>query len=230
QLKQCQPSLRRIFFSGIHPTFRQPPLSKHLATVGRKKFPLTGRSLQQNPAQPLKKAKNGLFTNGETATQRRDEVTDKQHTWLALCTARNNNKTFSVELKSYGGTNTSGQTDPGGECSQEAEDARPTTSGDESHTCDQCERTFATKSRLTVHKRIHADVKLYRCDECGTSFCRSSSLKRHRLLHSGIKPHVCDECGLAFTWLPSLRKHQLSHSGSKTFCCDLLKNRELGGS
>lgn len=25
-----------------------------------------------SPAQPLKKAKNGLFTNGETATQRRD--------------------------------------------------------------------------------------------------------------------------------------------------------------
>ncbi|XP_005750056.1 zinc finger protein 85-like [Pundamilia nyererei] len=108
-----------------------------------------------------------------------------------------------------------GQTDPGGECSQEAEDARPTTSGDESHTCDQCERTFATKSRLTVHKRIHADVKLYRCDECGTSFCRSSSLKRHRVIHSGLRPYTCEQCGKTFNQMSILERHRLLHSGIK---------------
>ena len=32
--------------------------------------------------------------------------------------------------------------------------------------CDVCKKSFKYKSRLTIHKRIHSEVKPYKCEMC----------------------------------------------------------------
>ena len=74
--------------------------------------------------------------------------------------------------------------------------------------CDQCHRSYGTKSRLTTHKfNTHRQVK---CEECGQQICSAFMLRRHKATVHGIKPtnvHQCQHCPLFYTLKSQLLKH-----------------------
>ena len=78
--------------------------------------------------------------------------------------------------------------------------------------CDQCHRSYGTKSRLKVHKRnMHQRIK---CDECGQEICNTFILKRHKATVHGTRPtdvFQCDYCPLFYNRKSALDKHLLKH-------------------
>ena len=74
--------------------------------------------------------------------------------------------------------------------------------------CDECDRNYATKRKLTNHKQlVHQRVK---CDECGKEICNSFILKRHKASVHGITPkdaYQCEKCTSFFSTQTSLDKH-----------------------
>ena len=92
-------------------------------------------------------------------------------------------------------------------------------SGEKPFACNQCEKTFAVKSRLTYHLRIHSGEKPFACNQCEKTFAQKGHLTRHLLLHSGVKPFGCSQCAKRFTQKSSLTSHLLIHSGEKPFAC-----------
>jgi KRAB domain-containing zinc finger protein len=58
---------------------------------------------------------------------------------------------------------------------------------DKLHKCDQCARSFAQKSRLVAHIRVHTGDKPYKCDQCEKSFSQKRGLDRHISVHISNK-------------------------------------------
>ena len=51
--------------------------------------------------------------------------------------------------------------------------------------CNVCNKSFARRSYLTVHQRIHSNIRPYRCHICGCAFYRGDHLVRHRAKQHG---------------------------------------------
>lgn len=72
-------------------------------------------------------------------------------------------------------------------------------SHEKKYSCDECQKTFATQSQVTMHKTsMHSDVRPYVCD-CGKAFKLKGALDKHRkYTHTKelVRPtYFCDECG-----------------------------------
>jgi len=82
--------------------------------------------------------------------------------------------------------------------------------GEKPFVCEMCGKGFINKNRMSSHMKKHGP-KTEECDECHKTFKTKSILKKHKLLHSGEKPHKCEKCGKAFMWFTSYKLHRNNH-------------------
>ncbi|KAJ8274111.1 hypothetical protein COCON_G00087360 [Conger conger] len=87
------------------------------------------------------------------------------------------------------------------------------------HKCSECEKTFKSKSRLTVHRRTHTGERPYQCSQCGASFGTSGNLMSHQRSHTGERPYQCSHCGKSFIHSSHLVTHQRTHTGERPYHC-----------
>lgn len=75
--------------------------------------------------------------------------------------------------------------------------------------CDICSKTFAKKTYLVAHKKIHA--KTHQCASCGMDFVTKKYLTAHKKIHEGV-PSECDICGKSFAKNRYLVAHKKTHN------------------
>ncbi|NWI49779.1 ZN770 protein, partial [Calyptomena viridis] len=95
------------------------------------------------------------------------------------------------------------------------------------HTCESCNKTFPSRSKLERHFLIHTGQKPFKCPSCGKSFRQSTHLKIHQLTHTEERPFQCCFCQKRFKIQSKLVKHKQLHARNKTFPSTVCKAKAL---
>ncbi|NXG04941.1 ZN770 protein, partial [Sakesphorus luctuosus] len=95
------------------------------------------------------------------------------------------------------------------------------------HTCESCNKTFPSRSKLERHFLIHTGQKPFKCSSCGKSFRQSTHLKIHQLTHTEERPFQCCFCQKGFKIQSKLMKHKQLHARNKTFTNTVCKAKAL---
>lgn len=79
--------------------------------------------------------------------------------------------------------------------------------GDGCYICEICNNSYADRSALKLHIRVHLSQNLEHCPFCDRTFSRSSYLKTH-IETQHAKAFPCPDCDLRFDAKRALRRHQ----------------------
>ncbi|XP_077289272.1 uncharacterized protein LOC143913402 isoform X2 [Arctopsyche grandis] len=92
-----------------------------------------------------------------------------------------------------------------------------TGTGGKQFPCQECGKTFGSRSSQQIHIRIHTGERPYGCRFCWKAFADGGTLRKHERIHTGEKPYACAVCPRAFNQRVVLREHVRSHhSGPDT--------------
>uniref|UniRef100_A0A1B0CX91 Putative c2h2-type zn-finger protein n=1 Tax=Lutzomyia longipalpis TaxID=7200 RepID=A0A1B0CX91_LUTLO len=107
-----------------------------------------------------------------------------------------------------------------GETSQEPPATTPKETPKKKYSCNHCELSFISRSKLAKHHRKHQNAKKYSCTKCGKSYDDEFKLDRHMRVHSGTTDHVCLVCNRHFPEAKNLKRHMMTHTGEKPYQCE----------
>lgn len=77
----------------------------------------------------------------------------------------------------------------------------------------ECDKSFSLKCTLDRHLTTHKeDRKLETCNLCFKQLSSKGSLTLHERIHKNLKPHQCHECSSSFRTPGNLQSHQKTHT------------------
>ncbi|CAH1789367.1 unnamed protein product, partial [Owenia fusiformis] len=86
-------------------------------------------------------------------------------------------------------------------------------------TCDECPKTFQTKSGLVRHRRKHTGAYPYPCVECPKGFHSKVMLDDHKRIRHGARRSLCPCCNKSVCSYQGRKHHSNLHS-DEIFECD----------
>ncbi|XP_040283017.1 oocyte zinc finger protein XlCOF6.1-like [Bufo bufo] len=92
-------------------------------------------------------------------------------------------------------------------------------SEDSSLTCSECGEIFKDLTTYSLHKEAHEERKPWSCTVCHKCFRLQSHLNKHERTHTEERPYTCNICGNCFGQSSNLTTHMKTHVGEKSYAC-----------
>lgn len=77
--------------------------------------------------------------------------------------------------------------------------------------CEVCGKGFQVKSYLTIHMKVHSQVKSFKCSICGDYMKSKQALIDHENRHLGVKAYPCSQCDQRFISRALCVTHEKTH-------------------
>ncbi|XP_058061886.1 zinc finger protein 613-like [Anopheles bellator] len=98
----------------------------------------------------------------------------------------------------------------------------PVTSATEvRYPCEDCGKSFTSRSYLKVHRKIHRNERSFVCEICQRGHITRVDLEVHMTTHTGEKPYICEICGKGYSRRNALYCHRRTHTKERPYSCDI---------